>query len=218
MAREELSIDQLLANQQQQEALRATIEAIPDDSERVKVTPFYAGLGCVCALALKVARNGIEAVTTTGDVHICCGKRLMVVEISFNDGTLNDLFEQLSDPARLGVISGSARDASANRSPLSFSSLMEPPLRGQRAFISSSNLPAGNQPLWSHERGVQGGATASLLERLLCDRFHSNCISRCHELQGLFGLDDSAFYSCVCHCDNDYARCLDPRAPQLFCP
>jgi hypothetical protein len=217
MAGEKLSVDELLANQGKQGALRATIEAISDDTERVKVTPFIAGLGCLCDQALNIKKDQIESISTTDDVHICCGKRLLVVEISFKDSTVADLFQQLSDPARLGAIPGSRMPASGNQLPFMPPNLMSRSRRGSEAFLRRpmpvSNLAsAGYQPnqVLSYERAA-GGIWSSIVNGLIssyCENFRSNCHTRCHELQTIFGLDDAAFFTCYGLCDEEYSRCV----------
>lgn len=205
-----------MANQEKQDAFRATIEAIPDDRERVKVTPFIDGLGCLCDQALNLKKDQIESISITDDVHICCGKRILVVEISFKDNTLTDLFQQLSDPARLGAMSGSSTPASGNRLPLMPPNLMARSLRGPRAFprrpmpVSNYYRSAWNQPLWSTEEAAGGilnqiwnGAVSAY-----CDYFRANCRDRCYQLQQTFGLDEVGFSRCYEDCDDLYVRCL----------
>lgn len=93
-----LSIDELFSKQQQQqEQLRATVEPT-DDPLIVKLTPYVSDSGCLCEGALKVPKSIIESVVPTGDTHLCCGKRLMVVEIHFKkDATIpvTNVFEQM---------------------------------------------------------------------------------------------------------------------------
>jgi len=217
MAGEKLSIDELLANQEKQGAFRATIEAIPDDIDRVKVTPFIAGLGCLCDHALTIKKGEIESISTTDDVHICCGQRLLVVEISFKESTVADLFQQLSDPARLGAIPGSRMPASGNRLPLMPPNPMARSLRGPRAFprrpMPVSNFASGRydplQVLSTEEAAggilnqIWNGAVSAY-----CEYFRANCRDRCYELQQAFGLDEVGFSRCSEDCDDLYARCL----------
>lgn len=99
MAREPISLDELLTRQDQANTL-ATVEAIPDRSDRVRITPFVAGPGCSCALGVTVPKDVLESVTMTGEAKDCCGKRLMVVEITFADPILSDVFQQLCDTGR----------------------------------------------------------------------------------------------------------------------
>jgi hypothetical protein len=61
----------------------ATVEAIADRPEDVKVTPYAPGSGCGCSSALDVPKRMIREVRPTGEHHLCCGKRLAVVEIEF---------------------------------------------------------------------------------------------------------------------------------------
>ncbi|MCG5220153.1 hypothetical protein [Streptosporangium sp. KLBMP 9127] len=99
MAGEPISLDELLTHQDEASSL-STIEAVPDDPDRVMITPFTPGLGCLCSHAFSVPKETIDSVTTTDKVKDCCGKMLMVVEISFADPILNDVYRQISDSAR----------------------------------------------------------------------------------------------------------------------
>lgn len=99
MAREPISLDELLTRQDQANTL-AVVEAVPDRSDRVRITPFVAGPGCSCALGVTVPKDVLESVTTTGEAKDRCGKRLMVVEVTFADPILSDVFRQLCDTAR----------------------------------------------------------------------------------------------------------------------
>ncbi|MEV0387742.1 hypothetical protein [Nonomuraea sp. NPDC050643] len=94
MAREPISLDDLLTRQDRAGTL-STVEAVPDRPDRVKVTPFVSGLGCSCSLGVTVPKDALESITTTEDTKECCGKRLMVVEVSFADPALSEVFRQL---------------------------------------------------------------------------------------------------------------------------
>ncbi|MEV7526062.1 hypothetical protein [Streptomyces sp. NPDC091371] len=94
MSKERISLDDLLA---EQSTLRATIERVLGDDDRVTATPFIAGSGCACAYAITIAKDSIESLSITGEVHDCCGKRLRVVEVEFTDASVADIFRQLSE-------------------------------------------------------------------------------------------------------------------------
>jgi hypothetical protein len=82
--------------------LVATVEAIPGDAERVKVTPWVPGPGCLCHLAFTVPQGDIASVRPTGQTHYCCGKNLKVVEITFKEGATmktSEVFSQMMQAA-----------------------------------------------------------------------------------------------------------------------
>src|ERR1700722_10212519 len=70
--------DHLAAQAAQSEVFLATVEGVPDG--RVKVTPWSATGGCLCALSFVVDEAAIKELTVSGDIHVCCGKQLSVVE------------------------------------------------------------------------------------------------------------------------------------------
>jgi hypothetical protein len=83
----------------------ATVEGDESKPDLVTVTPWVAGKGCLCKLAVKVPKSAIETVTPTGQSHHCCNKVLKVVEVHFKDGesiSLNELFDQLLESAVSG--------------------------------------------------------------------------------------------------------------------
>ncbi|MEO7362548.1 MAG: hypothetical protein ABI120_19615 [Gemmatimonadaceae bacterium] len=63
----------------------ATIEAIAEKPMYVKVTPWRESGGCGCASSLELPRDAIKSVKGTGQFHFCCGKRLEVAVVDFND-------------------------------------------------------------------------------------------------------------------------------------
>ena len=98
---ERFSLDELLSFQSTATTV-ATVEAVDDESDSVKVTPWVRGTGCLCHLALKLPKAAIDYVSPTGDVHYCCGKSLRVVEIHFADEgsiSLRALFGQIMESA-----------------------------------------------------------------------------------------------------------------------
>ena len=99
MAREPISLDELLTRQERAGTV-CTIEAVPDKPDRVRITPFVSGPGCSCSHGMTVPKDVIESVTTTDDTKDCCGRKLTVVEVSYADPILNDVFRQLGEAAR----------------------------------------------------------------------------------------------------------------------
>ncbi|MFD0853484.1 hypothetical protein ACFQ07_14700, partial [Actinomadura adrarensis] len=95
MARESLSLDALIA-QQEQQGLPSIVEAIADRPDHVRVTPYTTGAGALHSFAFVVPKDAVESVTTTDESHTCCGKKLPVVETTFADPILNDVLRQLS--------------------------------------------------------------------------------------------------------------------------
>jgi hypothetical protein len=82
------SLDEHLALQAATtQAFLATVEA--ESNDLVKVTPWNAEQGCLCTFAFTVPKTEIKELTPTGDIHACCGKRLSVVEVAFNEGYTN---------------------------------------------------------------------------------------------------------------------------------
>ena len=89
-------VDDLL-QQQESERLRAVIESVEGDDERVKVTPWMYRAGCLCSLSLVVLKSAIDSVESTDESDVCCGKHRQIVEITFKDSSpsLNEIFSQL---------------------------------------------------------------------------------------------------------------------------
>jgi len=89
-----LSVDEFFKEHSGNVGLRATLE--PTGSpDRVVVTPWVQGAGCLCAAALELTKDTISNLTPTSDSHYCCGKMLRVVALDFKTGTLPDIFVQL---------------------------------------------------------------------------------------------------------------------------
>ena len=59
----------------------ATIQPVPGDDKKVKITPWRAGIGCLCTAAVIVPKAAVGTVELTGDVSHCCGQTLRVVRI-----------------------------------------------------------------------------------------------------------------------------------------
>jgi hypothetical protein len=98
MAGEAISLDELRTIQERSGSL-STIEVIADQDDRVKVTPFAPGVGSLHSSAITVPQDAIGSLTTTDEVHYCRGKTLMVVEVSFADPTLDDVYRQIRSAA-----------------------------------------------------------------------------------------------------------------------
>lgn len=97
-----MSLDDLLKKQER--SGKVTIEAIENQSDRVKVTPFAGGTaGCQCDASVTVPKNAIQSVTDTGEVHYCCGKTLSVVTVVWKEGAALPLTEVLADAAKRGA-------------------------------------------------------------------------------------------------------------------
>jgi len=80
---ERINVDDLLDMQASRPNL-ATIQAMADDPERVKVTPYVPGDGCCCGSAFEIPKTFIQSVRLTGNTTLCCdGKQLQIVEVEF---------------------------------------------------------------------------------------------------------------------------------------
>lgn len=93
-----MSLDEFL-NEPSVQLLKATIEPIKDDVNKVKITPFVPGGACSCNASLTLPKSIIESVEPTGETKACCGKMLRVVEIKFHTGKaidIGELFVQLT--------------------------------------------------------------------------------------------------------------------------
>jgi hypothetical protein len=89
------NLDELL-DEQDRHALTVTLERSSRGEDYVHVTPFAAGTGCSCQLALDLKRDLISSIVRTGETHICCGKRLAVVQVEIADETIKDLVTQVA--------------------------------------------------------------------------------------------------------------------------
>lgn len=97
-----LTIDDFLASNVQAFAFTATIEPA-SDGQSVKVTPWVEG-ECRCDAALVIPKSAIREVEPTKNIHVCCGKRLVVATVIFSDEgrALPGIFDQLLE-RRLGA-------------------------------------------------------------------------------------------------------------------
>jgi hypothetical protein len=98
---ESMGLDEFLSGQGKLAGFTATLEAVPDKSTHVNVTPFHHDRGCGCASSFELPKEAIRSVTPTGDYHFCCGKRLQVVVVEFAEDAsipVADLVEQMHSP------------------------------------------------------------------------------------------------------------------------
>ena len=93
---EPINVDELLASQGSAASpLTVTIDRVVGDDDRVRVTPFLSDSDCLCAKSLLVRKHSIASIASTGETHACCGRRLKVVDVTFADDILTEVFFQL---------------------------------------------------------------------------------------------------------------------------
>jgi hypothetical protein len=155
VSREPITLDALLEGQEEAGSLLATVEPIPDDTSRVRVTPFVPERGCSCEQVITVAKDDIKALYTTDDVHWCCGKRLSVVEVEFANDSLADVFRQLGDSSR-------------SRSVLVPYPNLGPP--GRMRFGGTRQMPMGANAIASRW---------TVLDAVTCGLWRDHCIGDC---------------------------------------
>lgn len=83
-------------------AFTAVLEVIPDRPDEVKVTPYRDEGGCGCSSSFALRKAMIRSVKPSGKFHLCCGKRLEVVEIEFAEDAsipVTDLFRRAARPS-----------------------------------------------------------------------------------------------------------------------
>jgi hypothetical protein len=85
--KKDISLEELLA-EQSKSVILATIEAVADKTEFVKVTPWIVGRGCMCHFALEVPKKDIANVVLTTHGRSCCGKDLSVVQVEFKPSSV----------------------------------------------------------------------------------------------------------------------------------
>jgi hypothetical protein len=198
MAQVRLSLDELLTAQAAPPKLFVTIEAL-DDPEMVKVTPFNPSAQCACGSALKIRKDAVDWVADTGQVHTCCGQRLMIVEIGLKDATLADVLGQLAANARLTPQAAAPR-AQAPYPDRTAAQRGAPMLGAPTAFRARRSLAAGG--IFTPEEGGSGQYDPNT-----CEDARRMCYYWCRH----FSLEyPSGTARCVCECDNDYYQCRDP--------
>jgi hypothetical protein len=98
-----MKLDEFLSTQSSRsEAFTATVEPIADNATDVKITPFHEGGGCGCSSSFTLAKKMIRSVKPTGNFHRCCGKRLEIVEIEFEENASVPVADLMKRAARAG--------------------------------------------------------------------------------------------------------------------
>ena len=115
-----MKLDEFLSSQSSRsEAFTATVEPIADDETDVKITPFHEVGGCGCSSSFTLAKKMIRSVQPTGNFHRCCGKRLEIVEIEFEESAAVPVADLMKRAARAGgeMHAGMPREAMPNPMP-----------------------------------------------------------------------------------------------------
>jgi hypothetical protein len=81
---QKFKIDEFLEEQDKAQFL-ATIEPVREDAKLVKITPWRPAGGCMCHASMKIPKEAVVSVSPTGDIHLCCGKSLKVVEVEISE-------------------------------------------------------------------------------------------------------------------------------------
>ncbi|SDR89524.1 hypothetical protein SAMN05216490_0148 [Mucilaginibacter mallensis] len=101
--KQKITLEEFL-NEQTTGNFLCTIELVPGDDTKVKLTPWIdESGGCSCDSSLIVNKNLIESIIPTELRHFCCGKRHKVVEVIFvNDASvkITDLIENAISKAK----------------------------------------------------------------------------------------------------------------------
>ncbi|MFC9916641.1 hypothetical protein [Streptomyces sp. NPDC127197] len=227
MTGERLPLDEFLErqNSEQETRLRVTIQPLPEQPDRVKVTPFVADArGCLCPYALAVDKSAIAEVITTDESRDCCGAQLAVVEVTFASDTLTDVFKQLVASAaratgRYGAPDPAPPPDPARQGPPVSPPQWRPPLPSAR-YGNASNWPVvgpfGEWYMLDPKSMATGRYrpvpdSAAWLQ-FRCSARYSMCLQAC---EGYW--DPVAYAACQCRCGNDFATCLDPNAPTQPC-
>jgi len=167
--------------------LRGTVERLPDDSLRVRVTPWFPNVGCLCDQSITIPTSAIDDVRPTDDVHVCCGKRLVVVEIEFASGAQVNLSDVIAER----FASGARETARTQSMPRTRSGALPPiPPRADR-------LPRGARRHHSARTGCEQAL-------VICSWGCSN-------------LPPGAHCWCDCDCDNKYLDCIGEEGPRFDC-
>lgn len=206
MTDETISLDDLLGQQEDSgdQPPVVTIEALPDDDERVKVTPYVPGVGCLCSRALNVPKASIARIEPTGDHHDCCGHRLLVVRVSFSDDTLTDVLQQVSASIR--------EPEHAVPMPRGGDEPIGWPGRGVR----QATMPGPGRPGGAlFEKNFPDSTGSFGWDSIKCQLEYAVCLLGC----GIASPEVPWEYQerCQCGCENALARCYDPAAPQRPC-
>jgi hypothetical protein len=137
-----ISIDAFLKIQEQ--TTFATVEAIENNTDLVKITPWLPAHGCLCNSAFSVRKEFVQSVTPTEQTHQCCGKILRVVSVAFaENATLSprDLLAQRTadEPTTIPRTAGAITQMAAPMFPPQMSTTMFPAMSGYTSSL----------PIWS---------------------------------------------------------------------
>ncbi len=197
MARERISIDELLARQIEPPALLVTIEPIDGDDTKLAVTPYSAEAGCSCGSTLKINKDLVDWVVPTDQLHNCCGKRFVVVEIGFKDAILTDVFAQLADNGRMHAVATKMHSGTAPVNRFS-------PIGGPPVFYGAIGAGGIRDP---------DQLAGSWYDKLVCNIKRAISIKACAP----YALTDQDLYQrCLCEADYDYNVCV--YGPQAVGP
>ena len=95
MEAKKLSLDELFESQNRPN-IKCTIEESNQDT--IKITPYIKDSGCLCGYNLVIPRSSIDHVIATGEVHDCCSRSHLVVQVYFKTNAsilFVDLFSQI---------------------------------------------------------------------------------------------------------------------------
>lgn len=214
MTDDSITLDDLLAQQEEPDRPRVTIEAVPGDDTRVKVTPFVEGVGCLCSRALTVAKESIERLEPTGEHHVCCGHRLLVVYVTFSEPTLTDVFQQVTASIQAPA---EHHEAGGPRAQPPFADM----LAAASPYARPPWTPTG--PPWqgpwgtiAPEKNFPNSTGNFGWDSIRCNAKYALCTLTCG-VGGGSNLPADYVDRCLCRCDNELARCFDPAAPQRPC-
>ena len=171
----------------------------------MKITPYIPGAGCLCSLSLAVEKDAIASISRTDETHLCCGKQLSVVTVSFADATVGDIFQQLINSA--GSRLTPADDRRGSRSPRTGHE--EDPLLSRMGYSSPGApnrlafYPPRSWPLLygmpEYGRGEAQQTRADCLNSCMNDM--NDCMWNCARMPGW------AEY-CACECRNMFRLCI----------
>ena len=165
-----MNLEELLSAQTKS-GFRATVEAIPEKPDLVKITPWSEGVGCLCHLAMNLSKSSVEGVTPTRDTHVCCGKTLKVVELHLKKGAtmqVEDLFDQLNTSANRRASSSDSGNAEPMYAP------------GQGPGARGDPPPWGwGLPPWWHYPPLRRQMRFPDQFYALCESNYNRCLEHC---------------------------------------
>ena len=205
MATEQLTVEQLL-EAQSRPAFRATIESVVGDGTQVLVTPWVQGRGCLCQLALKIPKTAIKSLALTGELQVCCGRSLEVVQVDFADQAsmrLSEVYGQISAATAHQTHATPWPEPGYAQRPPAHEGLTG---AGQWAPAAFSNLrprPRPTPPPRPSQRCVEDYAEA-----------YAQCV-----LTYMFGDEPhtGGLQTCLCNAKNRFCFCAHTCLPQI-CP